>query len=109
MDCCKCLFEVPVPPMLIFRVNLQSRADVTAKRRLLKVLSDEALRAILLCTQDEMRRERNEAQCQHLLSGTMLIRCELMDRRADRIFAAQRPDDRPPAPGHCRAGSKPDA
>lgn len=69
--------------MLTFGVDLQDVTDVARKRQWLCSLGADALQTLLRWNQLAVLRQPGEARCRELLSGSILIRCELVRRRAD--------------------------
>ncbi len=91
--------QLPCPPMssiAAFLVDFQSAADVARKRQTLQGWTEVVLRAALTRNRIELMNEPDSVRCRQILSGSILIRCELTRRCAgaaigDHVTAA-RPD-----------------
>lgn len=66
-----------------FHVDFENAVDVTAKRRALRVWSEDALRTTLTRNRMEIMGDPDGGTLRRLLSGSILIRCELARRTAD--------------------------
>ena len=76
-----------------FRVDFENAADVAAKRRALRRWREETLRAVLTRNRMETMGDPDGATLRQLLSGSILIRCELARRTADAALDGATPDD----------------
>ena len=74
-----------------FHVNFENSTEVTGKRQVLRGWSEDALRAALNRNRVETMRDADGAALRQLLSGSILIRCELARRTADATLAASMP------------------
>ncbi|HYH18791.1 MAG TPA: hypothetical protein VD995_09230 [Azospirillum sp.] len=73
-----------------FFVDFQDAGDVAGKRRMLRGWTVGALRATLQRNRMELLDEPDSTRCRQILSGSILIRCELAQRRTDAVLDAVR-------------------
>lgn len=84
-------------PAAAFLVDFQSADDIARKRQALQGCSESLLRAVLTRNHLELINETDSLRCRRILSGSILIRCELTRRRTgaalgDPTVAGERPD-----------------
>jgi hypothetical protein len=78
-------------PVTAFLVDFQSTADVAGKRQTLHGWAEVLLRAALTRNRIELMNEPDSVRCRQLLSGSILIRCELAKRHAGAALGEQPP------------------
>ena len=78
-----------------FLVDFENAADVAGKRKVLRGWSEGALRSALNRNRIEMMSDPDGATLRKLLSGSILIRCELARRAADTALDKPAPDWKP--------------
>ena len=88
-----------MPSIPAFLVDFQNAADVAGKRQTLQGWTESVLRAALTRNRIELMNEPDSLRCRQILSGSILIRCELTRRRTgaaigDQVPVAQ-PDSQP--------------
>ena len=74
-----------------FLVDFQSAADVARKRQTLHGWPEGILRAALTRNRVELMNEADSVRCRQILSGSILIRCEITRRRAGAVIGDQPP------------------
>lgn len=78
-----------------FFVDFENTADVAGKRKVLRGWSERALRAALNRNRMEIMSDPDGATLRKLLSGSILIRCELARRTTDAALDTPAPDRKP--------------
>ena len=86
-----------------FLVDFENTAGVAGKRRVLCGWSDDALRAALNRNRLETMSDPDGARLRQLLSGSILIRCELARRTADAALEAPKANQPPSGSRHSAA------
>ena len=76
----------------IFLVDFQSAADVAGKRQSLQGWTEEALRGALNRNRLAFMNEPDTVRCRQILSGSILIRCELTRRQTGAAIANHAPE-----------------
>ncbi|PWC54175.1 hypothetical protein [Azospirillum sp. TSO22-1] len=69
-----------------FLVDFQSADDIARKRQTLQGWPESALRAALTRNHLELMNETDSLRCRRILSGSILIRCELTRRRTGAVI-----------------------
>ncbi|WP_431856167.1 hypothetical protein [Azospirillum sp.] len=78
-----------------FLVDFENATDVARKRKLLQGWSEDALRGTLNRNRLETMSDPDGPTLRLLLSGSILIRCELARRTTDAALEAQTPAPQP--------------
>ena len=78
-----------------FLVDFENAADVAGKRKVLRGWSEGALRAALNRNRMEIMSDPDGAVLRKLLSGSILIRCELARRTTDAALDTPSPGQKP--------------
>ena len=73
-------------PAAALLVDFQNAADIAGKRRMLNGWTDAVLLAALTRNRIELMNEPDSLRCRLLLSGSILIRCEMTRRRAGSVI-----------------------
>lgn len=73
----------------IFLVDFQCAADTAGKRETLQGWTVEALQETLNRNRVEVMKEPDSRRCRQILSGSILIRCELTRRRTGAMVVEQ--------------------
>jgi len=90
---------VPMQSVAAFLVDFQSADDIARKRQTLQGWPEGILRAALTRNRIELMNETDSLRCRRILSGSILIRCELTRRRTGAalgdptVMSGDRPDD----------------
>ena len=84
-----------------FLVDFENAADVAGKRKVLRGWSEGALRAALNRNRMEIMSDPDGAVLRKLLSGSILIRCELARRTTDATSAPGRAPSAIRTPSSC--------
>lgn len=74
-----------------FPVDFENAAEVAGKRQILRGWSEDTLRAALTRNRVETMGDPDGPTLRRLLSGSILIRCELARRRADASLGTTAP------------------
>jgi len=82
------VFVLPMTTTPAFLVDFQDASDVAGKRRMLRSWAMGALRTTLQRNRMELLNEPDSTRCRQILSGSILIRCELAQRRTDAVLDA---------------------
>lgn len=80
-------------PIAALLVDFQSAADVAGKRQTLRGWAEGVLRAALIRNRIELMNEPDSVRCRQILSGSILIRCELARRQAG-VALGEQPADK---------------
>ena len=72
--------------VLAFLVDFQNAADVARKRQSLQSWSEGMLRTTLNRNRIELMNEPDSLRCRQILSGSILIRCELTRRQTGAVL-----------------------